>query len=274
MKKMRLFIFGLAMSFFFTLSSVALALDSPVPVSPATPYGTADIYYASRTPTFSWSHVSGATWYRIWVSKSATPSTAVIEQWVRGTSWTANTGPRSSLNKPPLEPGVEYSWWVQSWNETERHSPWSSEAQFVAGKIHVMSINANAFTIYESNTNDRIMYYVGGALKPLADRQNEYGAPVNLPHGSKVLWVRFYYFNDGNVSTPSECWLYRSRFQSTNREEMAFVGAGDLTSGSHFDEDTSIANSIVDDWNYSYFLNIQLESTSNWLIHVHIAYIE
>lgn len=95
----------------------------------------------SRTPTFTWSAVSGATSYRILVGTSlsglptdptaSTGTGEVINAVPRGTSYTPASG--------VLSEGVTYYWEVHARSPTQ-YGTWSSKRSFTTGTTTVTSL--------------------------------------------------------------------------------------------------------------------------------------
>lgn len=81
---------------------------------PVTPIG-------ERRPTITWTSVSGATWYRIWLGEGyADSSKAYHDEWVEdATSW----APGWDM------PLGSYTVWVQTWGPTGL-GPWSQPFEF------------------------------------------------------------------------------------------------------------------------------------------------
>ena len=78
------------------------------------PAGTA----TSASPVFTWSAVSGVTWYQVWIGRNGAFYNST---WVEGANtWT----PTSSLPQ-----AGQYEWWVQTWN-SDGYGPWSGPAYF------------------------------------------------------------------------------------------------------------------------------------------------
>jgi hypothetical protein len=102
----------------FTTSSTppaAATLLSPGTVNPATPEDIGTTY----TPTYSWSKVSAATYYRLYVSG---PSGVVLDQWYQSTT-ICPTATCSVVS--PLLGGGTYSWYVQTYGPAG-YGPWSN----------------------------------------------------------------------------------------------------------------------------------------------------
>jgi putative multiple sugar transport system substrate-binding protein len=96
-----------------TTLSAATSL-SPGTVNPATP---ADIG-TNYTPTYSWDKITGATWYRLYVSG---PGGVVLDQWYQASSICPSTCSVIS----PLLGGGTYSWYVQTYGPAG-YGPWSN----------------------------------------------------------------------------------------------------------------------------------------------------
>jgi hypothetical protein len=87
----------------------------PVAATLTAPIGT----ITSHTPTYTWSKVSMATWYRLYVKG---PSGLVKDQWYQ-TVAVCNTT-TCSVPGPSLESG-DHIWWIQTYN-VAGYGPWKS----------------------------------------------------------------------------------------------------------------------------------------------------
>lgn len=87
--------------------------ETPGLSQPLSPDGvTAD----TRRPTFTWSTVNNATWYRFRLNHNGSP---LADLWLEGTTaWT----PAEDLAEGP------YTWWIRTWNP-DGSGPWSPAAQ-------------------------------------------------------------------------------------------------------------------------------------------------
>ncbi|MCI0639314.1 MAG: IPT/TIG domain-containing protein [Gemmataceae bacterium] len=73
-------------------------------------------------PTFSWSAVTGADKYDVWVNDLTTGQAQVLrKQDATGTSWTPTTA---------LISGRSYQWWVRALSDNGNQSPWSAGVAF------------------------------------------------------------------------------------------------------------------------------------------------
>ena len=151
--------------------------DGPGPWSePATltvleppPLGTATLsspreLIDTRSPTFQWSVVADATWYRLVVNTSTGRS--VIDKWVRSDeAQCASSGPCSIASPAQLAPG-HYRWWILAWNPQQQGS-WSGAGSFEvdSGKPRAVTLNAPSdITISDAPTflwskESRATYY-------------------------------------------------------------------------------------------------------------------
>ena len=238
----------------------AFAIGTPTIVSPKVPFGSSwsYTYNTSRTPTFSWTSVPGATWYQIWVSEKATPGTAVINQWVEaGNSWTSGD---------VLKPGTLYRWWIRAWNVTEM-GLWSAGEDFVVGRIHSLVIGASAFMPYDENYEWEVN---GTSLKTGNSSSHSWYAPVTLPDGAAVITLLLFYYNSDLVSTATEASLLSSANNSTSSQTLASVTAG-TSSGYNYVHDTTINYATING-TYNYFVRLNLPSQNNYLIQARIDY--
>lgn len=101
--------------------SFTVQMDPPPGASsPTSPSGS----ITTSTPTYTWSKVSTATWYQLWVNG---PSGAVINQWFQSS---AVCGGSSCSATPTTGLGVgNYTFWVRTWNSAG-YGPWSSGMNF------------------------------------------------------------------------------------------------------------------------------------------------
>ena len=76
------------------------------------------------TPTYSWTTVSGATWYYLYVDG---PSGNLIQTWYRAVD-VCNASSCSVTPATVLSPGA-HRWWVQTWNNAG-YGPWSTGLSF------------------------------------------------------------------------------------------------------------------------------------------------
>ena len=97
---------------------------APNAVTLASPSGS----LSSRNPAFSWAPATGATWYRLWVTK---PDGSVFDRWYQLQVATDITCSSSSCTASPTLnlPTGQHHWWVQAWNPSG-YSPWSAGLQF------------------------------------------------------------------------------------------------------------------------------------------------
>ena len=95
-------------------SFTAYALAAPAIISPSGSVG--------GTLTFTWSAVTGADHYDIWITNLTTGQSAVIrDQNVVGTSWSP---------AGPIVTGDSYRWWLRAVSVTGAVSPWSTSLDF------------------------------------------------------------------------------------------------------------------------------------------------
>lgn len=95
----------------------ALPFVAPTPLAPL---GTIN----TGAPTFTWSQLTGAAWYYLWVSSD---SGHVIDQWYQ---LSVCGGGTCSVTPPLSLPAGNYRWWIQAWSPEDGYSPWSAESNF------------------------------------------------------------------------------------------------------------------------------------------------
>jgi hypothetical protein len=100
---------------------VSIPLTPPTLISPTGAVPTA-------TPTYRWTPVPSATWYRLWVNDSTGNR---IKQWFTAAQVNAASGQCSITPPVPLTPG-NCTWWVQAWSPSQGEGPWSSPMSFTA----------------------------------------------------------------------------------------------------------------------------------------------
>ena len=257
---------GFMVSILFFSFSHAPAIGTPTAVCPGLPHGQTGPYQSSKTPTFTWTSVEGATWYQIYLSPADFTGTPILRQWVRNvTSWTL--GAENSL-----EPGIQYSWWVRSYDGS--YGSWSNRANFTAGSIKTMAIHPAAFTPHDPATIGKCD---GGCLRPTQNYNSAAGiynvwyAPLALPHGARLILMKFFYFNAGAVTSPSQCWLeqaitYNSFLQIVTLDADTIAGSNDSVM-----EEINYSN-VVDNHSHCYLLYAHLPTVNNLLVMVEVRY--
>jgi hypothetical protein len=81
---------------------------------------------ASRTPTYTWNAVSGATDYQLWVGGASVP---IIQIWYSASA--VCSGATCSVTPSTMLPAGVQSWWVQTRNSSG-NGPWSAARTFAA----------------------------------------------------------------------------------------------------------------------------------------------
>jgi hypothetical protein len=103
-----------------------MSFSTPTP----TPPGVATLTSPSgniitNNPTYTWSKVSGATWYYIYVQG---PSGYIFTNWYRAVD-VCGASTCSIANITPGLASGQYRWWVQTWNSVG-YGPWSTGMSF------------------------------------------------------------------------------------------------------------------------------------------------
>ena len=93
----------------------------------------------SAEPAFSWTAVTGAGHYDIWVDDTTTGKQAVVRnQDVQGTTWAPST---------PLQAGDSYRWWVRAIDSTSTNNgPWSGSLSFTVSAAAVGDVQLTQAT--------------------------------------------------------------------------------------------------------------------------------
>ena len=248
----------------------AYAIGAPTPVCPAVPYGQTGPYHSTRIPTFNWTTISGATWYQIYLSYAHSTGTALLKQWVKGVnSWTFDAD-------FDLHPGYEYSWWVRAYDGSS--GSWSNRADFIVGHLKIVSIGPSSFV---PSKPENLCSYPGGTyLAPeqdygSSDADNIWTAPLILPDFSEIEYLKMCYWNNGSVSSASECYVRQNNYTSESSFEYLLESVSGTTNGNYKGDVTAYLttpNRRVRNTSNHYCVNVYLPSTSNWLIRVEIGY--
>jgi hypothetical protein len=83
-----------------------------------------DIEY---NPTYTWSKVAGATWYRVYVAGSGG---MVLDQWYPASICGNTACTIGSMESPtPTLAGGAYVWYVQTYGPSSGYGPWSNDVQ-------------------------------------------------------------------------------------------------------------------------------------------------
>jgi len=86
---------------------------------------------ATSQPTFSWSEITGATWYYLWVSDLTNAGGPVVQQWFRaGLNLECSEGVCNLKSPVPLANGP-YRWFLRPWTATSGVGPWTAPQDFV-----------------------------------------------------------------------------------------------------------------------------------------------
>ncbi|HRP62793.1 MAG TPA: hypothetical protein PK400_05840, partial [Phycisphaerales bacterium] len=76
-----------------------------------------------RQPIFRWEHNPNATWYYLWINNAS--NQPVHKKWYTAVELGCEDGMCEVTPNVTLPRGAG-RWWVQPWNEAEKHGPWSS----------------------------------------------------------------------------------------------------------------------------------------------------
>jgi hypothetical protein len=154
-------------------SGLSFNTTSTVPAAAAQVYPEGDIG-ADYTPTYEWSDVSDATWYRLYVNG---PSGNVVDEWY-STTEAACDGLNCSVTPDTPLGGGTHSWWVQTYSSIG-YGPWSSG----------MSFTTTAHTVPDAATQNLPVGDIGTDYTPTYEWNEVPGATwyhlyVNGPSGN------------------------------------------------------------------------------------------
>jgi hypothetical protein len=157
----------------FAFSRLRIRVDAPPPAAPVllAPSGTVTV----ASPTYSWTAVSSATWYQLWVADSVGTK---VDQWYTA----AQVGCGSGTGTCGINPGVALAsgtarFRVRAWNSAG-YSPWTAERTFTVSLLRAQVIGVWPVPVTS----------IGGVARLWANVQNT-GAGA-LPAGTQVwFWV-------------------------------------------------------------------------------------
>ena len=156
-------------------SSTAFTVNSasavPVAATPGSPSDTV----TDNTPTYTWTEVSGASSYELWVLNTTT-GTLVHDAWY--TAATSCSGGACSVTPTDVLPNASYSWALRT-QSTNGNGPWSLSQAFAVNAASAVPAQAvptspsgaitdttPAYTWTEvSNTDDYLLWVIGPSGK-------------------------------------------------------------------------------------------------------------
>jgi hypothetical protein len=205
------------------------------------------------TPTYTWTAVTDATWYHIWINRG---TGTLGEKWYTAAEVGCPSGTGNcSLTAPAaLAPGT-YTWWIQAWYNA--YGPWSDGKPFYVdptGK-NCQKINAVGFV----PTNSAITYNIYLAAERYRTGGTgvfgiSFDAPVNLPVGAQITNVFLDYY-DSNVT-------YDVCFYIWDNHENVAIGYSNCSSGApgygQVQLDLTNSNYIVDNVGRNYSISVGL----------------
>jgi hypothetical protein len=181
-------IFGIT----FGLSSVAMALPGATGIAPAA------ASTVSLRPTFTWTPVGGATWYRVWANPTGSGANRLFCTdalygagrvdpagcWIQGGT--------THIQTTDLTPG-SWKWFIHAWSSSSRGADWSPGISFTV---------AAGPPPPPSRGMARGMVSITGATTPLVRRfwNSEGGTPTVTRQSTGVYLVRFPGFTDMSMS--------------------------------------------------------------------------
>jgi hypothetical protein len=103
---------------------------------------------STATPTYTWSAVSSAAWYYLWVNSNGTP---MIQTWYTAAQVACGSGMGTcSVTPNTVLAQGSGQWWIQTWNDVG-YGPWSEAMSFAVagslpGKATLISPSGNVST--------------------------------------------------------------------------------------------------------------------------------
>jgi hypothetical protein len=142
------------------------------------------------TPTYTWTAVTNATWYHLWVNRG---SGTFGEKWYTA----AEVGCPAGTGNCSLTPGTEqpagtYTWWIQAWYNA--YGPWSDGKTFYVDPNgqNCQNISAQTFAPYYSGTT----YANEGAWRYWTGGTDIFIVPLSLPTGAQLTQVYADYYDN------------------------------------------------------------------------------
>lgn len=117
----------------------------PLSATPPTLLAPINFVFTS-TPTFTWTTVTGASEYEIYMIDATTSANSVVlSTTVTGTQYVATT---------PLQSGRTYRWWVRAINDVGQFGRWGASQQFSVAALDSASDGSNAQPITDEDASD------------------------------------------------------------------------------------------------------------------------
>ena len=246
-------------------AAASAQLAQPVLVSPGLPAGAAGADYETRTPTFRWRSVVGATWYQVWCD--ATPA---ISKWVEApaTNWALPSTLR-------LEEGRTYRWWARAWSAQHGYGPWSAERVFTAKNLRTLFLPAAAFRPVDSFSTwqflgSGLMIGSGGGLSA------EFVAPLPLPAGTHLCKATVHWRNNLSNAGTTAMRLRFANAQTGHSWDLWNLSATTQDPGMQSAWRGTATNDalIFTDANFHVLAVLAASNTNRWLHGVAIDYFE
>jgi hypothetical protein len=145
---------------------------------------------------------------------------------------------------------------------TNGHAIWSEGDTHINGNLtwvtrtSYIAVSAAAF-VPQEETYD---YTNQGYQLGTSTTDSEYYAHVQLPHGSRVISMTFYWYDVFGGLIDASCKLYRNDMANNTEQQMAEVWSfGDGGDGSS--NTSSVTYPDIDNQRYSYYLEWVLDSS-------------
>jgi uncharacterized membrane protein len=108
----------------------------------------------------------------------------------------------------------------------------------------------------------------GISLRNIDGSSDTYYAPLELPHGSKITNITWYWYDSS--SADGSLWIYRSDFDTTLHPIGSCFSSGSSGDGSSYDN--SVSQPWIDNSQYHYWLSVSLEDSDIYCYGAAIEY--
>lgn len=112
---------------------------------------------------------------------------------------------------------------------------------------------SNSGTSYVPASSSVVYTYGGAGCVDTGADYDVWRGSVNIPHGSTITGMYFNYANEITDPTDSTLYLRRYRYSGTYDDILSVIGTYTGT-GNHTHWTATVANNLVDNYNYAYVL--------------------
>lgn len=177
---------------------------------------------------------------------------------INGTAWTGeNDGSGSGLDADKLD-NIDSSQFLRNDMSGTISGDLSVDGDLTwQTKTSYISISPAAFR----PSKDGYDFLCNGiSLRNIDSSSDTYYAPLELPHGSKITNMTWYWYDLSSSSEDGSLWMCRSDFDSTLHPIAGCFSSGNSGDGSSYDN--SVSQPWIDNSQYHYWLSVYLPDSS------------